>query len=169
MSSVTESAEKLFECFCNELASRPAPPTYCQYRVGLDPVAADFDQYEDYCCSGLAYVRIIRVYPSGDNFPARDEVSIPCQPLAWGIEMELGSFRCLPSEPNHMNPESWKESFDLVQQDAEAMRAAVCCWIADQESNNPAWLNSFFRDWFPFSNQGGCGGGAISVSAQIQM
>jgi hypothetical protein len=169
MSSVIDSARVLYDCLCTELATSPNPPVHCQFRVGLDPVAADFDQFEDYCCSGLAYLRIIRIYPSGDNFPARDEVSIPCQPLAWGIEMEMGVFRCLPAEPQHMDPVAWQDAFDQVQRDAEAMRHAACCWIEHQESNNVAWLNSFFRDWFPFSNQGGCGGGAISITAQIQM
>lgn len=166
---VISSAEKLYDCMCSELATNPNPPLYCQLRVGLDPVAADFDESTDYCCKGLAYLRILRVYPSGDNFPARDEVAIVCQPLAWGIELEMGVFRCLPSQPKHMDPVAWQNAFQQVQLDAKAMIRAVCCWKDDQEANNPDWLHYFFRDWFPFSNQGGCGGGAISVTAQIQI
>lgn len=166
---VIDSMQALFDCFCTELATAPNPPMHCQLRVGLDPVAADFDQFTDYCCEGLAYLRVIRVFPSGDNFPARDEVAIPCQPLAWGVEAEMGVFRCLPAEPNHMNPVAWQDAFEQVQFDVEAMVRASCCWKVHQEANNPNWLTYFWRDWFPFSNQGGCGGGAISLTAQIQM
>lgn len=167
-SPTIDSAEQLHACLCAELAAVPNPPAHCQLRVGLDPIAADFDQFEDYCCTGLAYLRIIRVFPSGDNFPARDELSTPCSPIAWGIEMELGVFRCLPAEPLHMSPEAWQAAFRQVQLDQEAMVRAVCCWQDAEQANNPNFMGYFFRDWFPFSNQGGCGGGAISVTAQIQ-
>lgn len=166
--AILATAAKLYECFCEELQAGSNPPAHCQYRVGLDPVAADFDQFTDYCCEGLAYLRVLRIFPSGDNFPARDEVAIPCNPIAWGVEFELGVFRCLPVEPNHMDPTSWLNAFTQVQEDQTAMVNAVCCWRTDQ-SANPKWWGDFFRDWFPFSNQGGCGGGAISVTAQMQI
>lgn len=167
--AITPSAQSLLTCVQERMLLNPNPPQHFQLRVGLDPVAADFGtDGRDYCCEGLVYVRVIRRFPSGNNWPVRDEVSINCSPAAWAAELEIGSFRCVPAGDNHMDANAWEAAFENVQNDQEAMVEAICCWVDDQKVNNRYWMNYIIRDWFPFSNQGGCAGGAISVTAQFE-
>ncbi len=167
---VSPSAQSLLNCLCQKLAANPDPPKHCQLRVGSDPVAADFDQYVDYCCEGIAYVRVIRRFPSGVNFPERDELATECQPGAWGVDLAMGVFRCVPAYEagNSMNESAWREAFIKVQNDQHAMTEAMCCWVADQDANNPYWMGWMIRDWFPFANQGGCSGGEWQITARFQ-
>lgn len=166
---ITPSAQSLLTCAQQQFLLNPNPPRHFQLRVGLDPVAADFTGNRDYCCEGLVYVRVIRRFPAGNNWPVRDEVSMNCSPAAWGAELELGSFRCVPAtDQNSMDADAWEAAFENVQNDQEAMAEAICCWVEDQKNNNRSWMNYIVRDWFPFANQGGCSGGAISVTGQFE-
>lgn len=166
--TILPSAKSLLACLCATLNSNPNPPAYCQLRVGLDPVAADFDQYEDYCCSGIAYVRVVRRFPAGANFPERDELPSNCAPTAWGADLNMGVFRCMPTGRDSMDPDAWDAAFTQVQHDQQAMADAICCWIQEQQLNNPYWMNFMIRDWFPFSLQGGCSGGEFQLVAQYE-
>lgn len=164
--AIIASAEALLECFIQELNKNPNPPELVCFRVGSDPVAAEFDETgKDYCCSGLAYLRVLRRFPAGEQFPIQDEQVMDCQPLAWGVNFELGAFRCAP---DGVDCEGWKETFINVQNDQQAMNTAICCWIEDQKVNNLFFMNSMIRDWRPFALQGGCTGGGQDVQAQYQ-
>lgn len=167
---ILPSAQALLTCFCNELAANPNPPALCCFRIGSDPVAAEFDNRTgtDWCCEGLAYVRIMRRFPGGAQFPIADELASDCMPAAWGVDMEMGAFRCAPDGVGELDCSSWLRSFTNVQNDQQAMADAICCWIADQKANNPFWMNYMVRDWQPFALQGGCTGGAMIVQAQFQ-
>lgn len=163
--AIIASAEALLECFRSTLGLNPNPPALLCFRVGLDPVAADFDESQDYCCSGLAYIRILRRFPAGQQFPVADQFASSCQPQAWGVAFELGSFRCAP---DGVDCDAWKETFVNVQNDQQAMGDAICCWIEHQQTNNLFFMNYMLGDWRPFSLQGGCTGGAMDVLAQFQ-
>lgn len=162
--AILPSALSLLECLREAMLQNPNPPQHFVVRVGSDPVAADFDEQIDYCCQGLVYVRILRRFPSGAQFPIADELASPCMPAAWGVDMAIGSFRCAPDE---FNPEGWEQTFTNVQNDQQAMADAICCWKTDQEANNPFFINWFSQDWLPFALQGGCTGGEWRVTAQF--
>jgi hypothetical protein len=70
--TVLPVAQQLLACLCEALSTNPNPPAQCCLRVG-DVVYADFNQYQDQCCDGLAYVRVVRIYPTSE-FPSQTEV-----------------------------------------------------------------------------------------------
>jgi hypothetical protein len=163
--AIAPSAIALLSCLEQRMALNPNPPEHFVVRVGSDPVAADFDEYNDYCCQGLVYVRVMRRFPSGSDFPISDELASNCMPTGWGVDLAMGSFRCAPDE---FNPEGWLETFQTVQNDQQAMADAICCWKDQQEQENPGnFLNWFSQDWLPFALQGGCTGGEWRITAQF--
>lgn len=162
---IAPSAIALLECLEEKMLLNPKPPAHFVVRVGSDPVAADFDEFNDYCCQGLVYVRIVRRFPSGDQFPIADELASDCAPAAWGVDIAIGSFRCAPNE---FNPTGWLETFQNVQNDQQAMADAFCCWVERQKATNPFMINHFVQDWLPFALQGGCTGGEFRFTGQFQ-
>lgn len=155
--------KSLLDCLKEAALDNPNPPMHFVLRSGSDPVAADFDQYNDYCCQGMMYVRLLRRFPAGQNWPDADELAYDCAPAAWGANIEMGAFRCVPDK---FDPAGWEASVQNIQNDQEAMVQAICCWVAQQEAENPCYSNFFIRDWLPFANLGGCTGGAMNVFAQ---
>lgn len=162
---VISSAEALLACLEQQMLLNPNPPQNFGLRVGSDPVAADFNEAVDFCCQGIVYVRVVRRFPSGQQFPIADEQAMDCAPAGWAVHFEMGSFRCAP---DGMDPEAWEDTFVNVQNDQQAMISAICCWVEHQQLNNPGFLNFMVNDWFPFALQGGCTGGAMQVIGQFQ-
>lgn len=155
-------AEKLLACLCDQLATQPQPPLNCCLRVG-DVVYADFNQYQDQCCQGLAYVRISRIYPTNE-FPAQLEVWTPCADVQFAAELEMGVFRCEPQQKGIDMPscEEWTDTATLVANDWRAMVAATCCLDEQLRLESPG-TPVLSGVWQPLNSGGGCTGGMLPI------
>lgn len=157
-------ANQLLECLCDALATNPNPPAQCCLRVG-DVVYADFNQFQDQCCEGLAYVRIARIFPSHE-FPAQLETWTPCTNLQFAVELEMGVFRCEPQQETVDLPscDAWTATATQVANDWEAMTRAACC-LDEQLQADPATRGNplIMGVWQPTNSGGGCTGGTLSV------
>jgi hypothetical protein len=156
-------AQQLLACLCDALAANPNPPVHCCLRVG-DIVYADMNQIEDQCCSGLAYVRVVRIYPSTE-FPAQTEVWTPCVHIQLAAELEMGVFRCEPQQNMTTLPtcDEWTATTEQVANDWEAMLRASCCFEADLIPGTPMLMGM----WQPLNSGGGCTGGQMSVTVGV--
>jgi uncharacterized cupin superfamily protein len=136
------------------------PPMHFSLRTG-EQVAHDMSQTEDLCCEGLAYVKVNRVYPSAD-FPNEDEEWMPCAPLAWAADLEIGILRCAPTgDVNAMPTDAeWVATTDIVANDSAAIRLAV----QDFAARVDPLTDYMVRPWLPFGPQGACTGGTQIVT-----
>lgn len=154
-------ADALLTCLVDALAQNPNPPARACLRVG-EEVRQDMSIYEDECCDGLAYVKINQVYPSA-TFPDILEDATNCAIDAWGVDLEMGVFRCAPTGEiaELATCEQWSAATSQVHFDAAAMRAAVACFRAQQTPGDELLV----RPWIPLGPAGGCTGGTQIVSA----
>lgn len=133
-STILTAANRLLACLCAQLELNPDPPQNCCLRAG-DLVLQDVDAqggFDKTCCPGTAYVRIGAMYPSS-NFPAPDEVTVKCYPVAWAVELVMGTIRCIPrmGDPAGPDCDDWTLVATHDANDMNAMMLAGCCW-ADQ-------------------------------------
>lgn len=90
----------------------------------------------DDCCSGQAWVRIVRVFPTEPGeFPNGRTTPITqgCDPgLYWAVELGAGSARCAPAEDDIGNPPTAAEQEHaamVLADDASRIRHAVLCQL----------------------------------------
>lgn len=161
-------AQELLACLTEALGTNPNPPANYCLRSG-DTVIPDFNQYTDQCCEGLAYVRIARIFPSVAEFPVEEATWTPCHPLAYGVELEMGVWRCEPSVPNPAvdvpSCEQWTNATQTQMNDWDAMTRAACCF-----KDSPLLMPGdpvFEGIWAPLNSGGGCTGGAMPLLVGI--
>jgi hypothetical protein len=156
-----ELAEALLECLCEALeGSTGGRPCHCCLAVGPPPA--------DFCCecpngsSGQAWVRVTSVYPSS-KFPARTNELVKCgAAMAYGVELELGTYRCVTTLDDSGDPPSCEQTtrdVEIQLDDAAAMRAAICCFQA--QDGGRVLVRG---EWRPIPPNGGCAGGAMTIT-----
>lgn len=130
-------AQALLTCLCNA-----SGVTNCCLRVGT-AVVHDADLNTDLCCEGFAYVRLGTVFAS-DAFPEEDinrQADSNCPPPSWAVELVAGIVRCVPvgGENGEMPTcADWTSAAVQNFADAQALRAAACCFIQQvRDTNNP--------------------------------
>jgi hypothetical protein len=156
-------AREMLACLDQEIAKVENPPMYVGLRSG-NVVAHLMSTTEDECCSGLAWVRPARFYPTGAGaFPAQDEAPIKGGTRAWGVTLELGVVRCAPTPDADQIPttEEWDAVTQAVMDDGAAMRRAVCCFIDAKDGRSSRVL---VGEWLPLDIEGGCVGGFMQVT-----
>jgi len=159
---VQEMAATLRDCLMTELALRDNAPAETCLIPGEDGREfLSIGLSEDRCCSGFAWVRVAGVSPV---IPPVGATIDGCGVDTWQLDLEMGVARCAPTGDQFSGPscDQWAESFTQVQSDAEAMRAALCCLRPQVESGR-----SFPTGWQPFGPTGGCTGGIMGVSIQL--
>lgn len=146
------------------LTAQPNVPAQICLRVG--DVAQDAGQDEDLCCSGLAWVRIVSVFPAGDDFPApsTDFAINGCGVNGWGIVLEMGVLRCAPVGTVSRGPTCAEHtaSAEQVADDDRAMRLAVCDLLSVKDP-----MTVSVGAWTPIGPLGGCVGGLRSVTVLV--
>lgn len=157
---ILPAAEQFLNLMCARLASQPNPPAECCLRVG--DVAQDAGEYEDKCCSGLAWVRVTGIFPTGVGFP-NPETDFPvdgCGTKAWGVTLQVGVFRCAPVGTAARGPscEEWTAATVQVLDDDHAVRLALCDLI---ELKDPGTVS--IGQWADIGPIGGCTGGYRTV------
>lgn len=160
--SVTPIADKLLACFDDEISKVPAPPRTVSLRIGTQ-VELLIALGRDECCEGVAWVRVVSIFPSA-NFPEPDITYSRCGPVQWAATFELGAARCAPVSAENTIPsgETWTAVAHAVQDDAAAMRRALCCF-ADQTSK----VMYLPGQWTSLPVEGGCAGGVMTVTIAI--
>lgn len=164
---VAPIAADLIACLTREIAKVPNPPNPITVRpVCLRPgdrVDLLISQNEDECCEGLAWVRWVRAYPSGQNqFPAQDDTVSPCGVIRWAVEFELGAVRCAPT-PDIENIPTCDQQTDVAlngYDDGAAIRRAACCYAITHPYDNLV-LQGVGE---PMTTEGGCVGVAYLVT-----
>ena len=160
-----EAARALHTCLCLQVAAMPEPtrPKRCCLMVG-----ADFELgvaiTEDMCKCGTAWVRVVSFVPSS-TFPNPQEEATHCAPEGWSLTLELGIARCPPIGDARVlaTCDEMDDYTELVMGDAAAMRRAVLCCFGPGRANRLFQLGS----WEAFGPEGMCGGGKMTVQAQI--
>lgn len=158
-------AYELLGCLEQEIAKVLKPPKYTGLRPGS---SVDFllSTTSDECCEGLAWVRVVRFYPSSARFPLQDEE--PSVPFigSWAIVLEMGAVRCAPTPAETSIPtnDQWNAVVQAIMDDGAAMRRALCCFLdADPVNRRRSTLAG---DWEPLDVEGGCVGGTLQVTVR---
>lgn len=158
-------AQALLACFEEEISKVLDPPASVGLRPGQQ-VDALLSVNEDECCSGLAWVRINRIFPSSDEiFPLQDQTaSAWCNPRSWAIELEMGSVRCAPTPDAYSIPTNaeWNALVEKHMQDGAAMRRAVICCFGELD------ITYLIGDWNPLPVSGRCSGGTLNVTVAAE-
>lgn len=153
-------AQSLLDCLWEAVTTdHPNPPMHHSLRIGED-IAQDLSGYEDLCCEGLAYVKILSTYPS-DNFPEPNDTYVPCSG-GWAVDLEMGVLRCAPVGSLEAMPTDadWTAVAEQVAHDQEAMRQAMACFRGQLGPGTP-WLP---RAGVQINPQGGCTGSTQAVT-----
>jgi hypothetical protein len=158
---ILDLAAALQLCLQNALAARPnAPAETCMvYGEGFQQFLSA-GLVEDRCCSGFAAVRVAGIEP---RVPALG-VYENCGTSVWQINLEMGVARCAPFGTEQAGPTCVQmlEVAEQVQSDMGAMVEALCCLRPLVESGSMAPTG-----WVPFGPEGGCTGGIMGVSVQV--
>lgn len=158
----------LLNCLRDALEAQPNPPGVICLRAG-DHVVQDVGipgYSRDECCEGQAYVRIVGFYMTGGDStpfpsPSTDAPISPCGIPAWGLQMEMGVFRCIRTDRSPTCTE-WTLATQRQMSDAKAMRAALCCFEALHDPQTVA-----VGTWGPAGPDGGCIGSTWPVSVEV--
>lgn len=159
---VTPLAEALLACYATEIAKVSDPPAQVCLRTG-DVVNFLLSATEDECCEGLAWVRAANVHPTID-FPEQQAapLGVAGQIVSWAVVLELGAVRCAPT-PGHQSIPScdeWTALTEKVNDDAAAMRRAMCCFAKPRRGRVLPGL------WEPLSVEGGCTGSTMTLTVR---
>lgn len=143
---------------CLETLLKAAGFNLCS--IGLKPggsVAIDTCTCTSSTCSGMAWVRLVSVWPS-TNFPAQDATQGCASIIAY--RLEVGVSNCVPTIDARGGLPSVEEELASASRQLAAMnvmrQAIACCMQEDQ----PYLLETYTA----MENEGGCGGGTWTVS-----
>jgi hypothetical protein len=167
MGFVFNIADQLLDCFRDELEAAPNVPGKICMRAGEVPFDAAVGDND--CCTGLAWVRVVRVYPSL-AFPDEQTEPMECVSDSYGIDLEMGVVRCHDvGTATTVTPcTSWTSEALQLDDDRAAMRRAICCFV-DSTAAFPFGDNQFvFGEWAPVGPAGGCIGGTMVLTVQAQ-
>ena len=111
---------------------------------------------------GMAWVRLDRLYPAGDNFPSQDvSTKTSCVSVLAAV-LEVGVYRCraVSASTAPIPPETRTNEALLQAADAMAMHKAIkCCESITSRPN----LLGFYQP----RDGGDCGGGAWTVTVKL--
>lgn len=156
--------DDLRACACVGLADTigGAPACACTLMPGVLAPADWCSCKGDKRC-GMAWVRLDRLYPSGQRFPSQDSTTQTSCTSVLAAVLEVGVYRCQPTTGPGGIPPSVADQTQaaLVQaDDAMALHKAIACCTA--VTSRPHLLGLYTpRDG------GGCGGGAWQVTVQL--
>jgi len=155
-----EDADALRVCLETALSNRPNPPAATCFRTGQYALLDAGSSMND-CCDGLAWVRIVSIDP------VTEFGTTQTNPCAGGYQVtyELGVARCQPfgDERSGIDCDTWAALALQIDDDAEAMRSAVCCFtgvLGADAFDMAVALGS----WAPMDTEGGCTGGTTQVT-----
>jgi hypothetical protein len=167
MTIVSDVASQLLSCYDLALQDGPNPPPDDNICLRVGTVPFSIGLHENLCCTGFAWVRVLRIYPSS-VFPVPDTSADNCPPSSRAVEFELGAVRCLPDHgaSSGATCDEWTATFIQVDEDAASMRRALCCMRDELDDSSPGSL-MLEGEWVPIDGQGQCIGGQMTVTIQL--
>ena len=154
------------DCLTAEMALTPDPPTYYRMHVGAS-FTAGASQYQDECCEGVAWVRLVEHYLSdgpGTPFPEEAVGASACSAYSIAVVLELGRGRCGPvqgpEDGSIVTAEQWRELARAVNADRAALVRAACCLRPDRQ-------DIIIGQYSPLETEGNCAGGVLQVTVRI--
>lgn len=153
-----QQALLLLDCLRLQMLALNNPPGKVELRAG--EVAGGLAVTEDECKCGLAWVRIVRAFPT-DAFPVESEEYQVGGPAGWVLVLEMGALRCAPVGTVEVLPseEDWAAAVHQQMLDAGAMRRAVECCFKDRILSEIYFLSP----WEERAPEGACMGGTQQV------
>lgn len=127
-------------------------------------VAAALTQTEDECCSGIASVRVVRVFPS-EHFPDEDpRAASEGGPIAYAVELELMVLRCGTAPGANMAPTDDQLTSDAqtTMDDAAALRRT-----GPAMARQGVVFDYRIGTWEPVSAEGNCIGGTLQLAVHV--
>lgn len=163
------AADGLRVCLETALAGDTAPAVTC-LRAGSE-TPLNFGTAQDECCAGLAWVRITAISPQTDP-PASLEGADgnSCQTSLLYADLELGVARCAPWGTTAAGPDcdQWTALAFQLDNDARAMRQAVCCFESSDDVDEYGALYAVRAGrWEPLPAEGLCAGGTMQVRVYL--
>jgi hypothetical protein len=159
-------AQDLLACLEAALLAGPNPPpaNKIMLRAGSE-VTPLLGTGTDECCTGLGWVRIVRV--SGVK-QLGDRDNVTCFQAERALTLELGVARCAPQAPVSSVPteDQWASAALQLDADHGAMEAAVCCAFGDPSDLLAEEVA--VGDYEPFGVDGNCIGGTMTVTVRMQ-
>lgn len=153
--AVLPLADALLACFCPLLEQTTGGMPECGCCLLPGPAVADVEH---------AWVRVSRIYPSGSRFPLQAADIARCALNEWGVELELGVFRCVSVLDDEGRPPSCdqlRRDAEVIGDDAAAMRQALLCCFADGR-------DVVVGAWEPYEPSGGMAGGRMTVTVRVE-
>lgn len=160
-----EIADTLRACLVSAYEGTDYVPGEICHRPGTE-VPFSLGLSQDECCSGLAWVRIAWIDPVTDPSSANDRDDNPCNQSGRMVVLELGAARCNPYGTPSAGPScaTWTALAQLMDNDATAMRKAVCCFASLPEVGmDQAVYRVRGGRWEPIESSGACAGGTMQV------
>lgn len=139
--------------------NHPLPPGHVDETTTL--IVDGLETVIDYCCPGLAWVRVVRTFPT-ISFPAQ-ATRTGCPRPSWAAVLELGIARCacVPDDDGNMDLDCLREQAAQFGLDRAALIQTVMCDVCgDIIDCDDVSVGA----WTPLAIQGGCGGGSIEVT-----
>ena len=176
MSSLSDFVAVSFVCLQDAItaANTAAAPKNQIGHVVMRPgiqIEPDMAQFQDMCCEGYAYLRVMRVMAPEE--PTRQEplgtpIS-PCGMDSLGAEMELSIFRC--AEVGNIDfpvqDDAWNAAYIQLLTDFDTLNSALCCIRNAFAQNHQTW-SIVYNDWQPWEVQGACLGSRLQFTATIE-
>lgn len=166
MPLATDMAAALLDCLCARLVDTIGGPVcQCCLRPSIAPPV------NDVCCDcgegqGQAAVQVVEIFPTED-FPRKGirQFKGACgHNVTRAAELAMTVYRCVGTVDSNGNPPSCERvtaDARKIDDDADAMwQAFACCDWAGRRKILPG-------SWQPLPNQGGCGGGMMTVYVEI--
>lgn len=123
--------DAMLECLITTFEAEEKPPGVIRHHWGSGTAVPQIspDGLRNECCEGLAWVRFVEVYPSGNDqlTPYASASSCFADPA---VPIEIGALRCWPTAGEFATAEDWASTTYDCAQDAAALRRAVqCCFL----------------------------------------
>ena len=161
---LTPIMDSLRDCVCGALESTLGGSVSCACILvpGLR-APADWCSCNGRGNCGMAWVRLDRLYPSGQRFPAQDQTTAGTCASVLAAVLEVGVYRCQPASQGNGQPPAPADITQatlIATDDALALARGIAC--CDAITKRPYVLGTYS----PRSG-GGCGGGAWTVTVQL--
>jgi hypothetical protein len=157
-------------CLQQELAKVSDPPDHFHLRPGasFSPLVAapNGEVTSDECCEGIAWARLVTMYPT-DDFPTPMNNASNIDPAYWAVQVETGVDRCIPfvsaaDQDAVPTQAEWLAATQAQLDDLAALRRAACC-LAELYGKDSV----IYGNGTPLENESTCGGVTLAITVRV--
>jgi hypothetical protein len=167
---VSTFATEAFACFQTAVQAGDPDITHIVLRPGIQ-VEPDIAQFENQCCPGYAYMRVMSVRTREEptrQAPLGTPIS-PCGLESVGVQVEFSIMRCAPvgDENFGVADDKWNNASAQMLEDYGILWNALCC-VRQEFANRFETWSIVFLDWEPWEVQGACLGSRLQFVAEVE-